>query len=114
MTFFNVNINKIPWNPPRCASPKFNDSSELDDCELELNNISYENDTSFDLPLKPFSRSLTVTSALEVTPVILDKKRSKKQRYQVIKRKASQVQEAFLKLHEPIANIVDEILENKN
>jgi hypothetical protein len=55
-----------------------------------------------------------VKSALEVTPVILDKKRSKKQRYQVIKRKASQVQEAFLKLHEPIANIVDEILENKN
>jgi hypothetical protein len=53
-----------------------------------------------------------VKSALEVTPVILDKKRSKTQRYQVIKRKASQVQEAFLKLHEPIANIVDEVLEN--
>lgn len=29
-----------------------------------------------------------------------------------IKRKASQVQEAFLKLHEPIANNVDEVLEN--
>ena len=111
MTFLNVNVNKIPWNPPRSALPKFNDSSELDDCEIELNNISYENDTSFDSPSKPLSRSLTVTSALEVTPVILDKKRSKTQRYQVIKRKASQVQEAFLKLHEPIANIVDEVLE---
>jgi hypothetical protein len=53
-----------------------------------------------------------VTSDLEVTPVILDKKRSKTQGYQVIKRKVSQVQEAFLMLHEPIANIVDEVLEN--
>lgn len=47
-----------------------------------------------------------MTSALQVTPVVIDKKRSKSQRLQVIRRKANQIQTAFIKLHDPIAYVV--------
>lgn len=109
MNFLRV-ISPNEGKLSQCSSTNLSESSEFEDCETELNNISLQSDTSFDSPSKSFRRSVMVTSALEVTPVKIDFKKSKSARLNVIKRKASEIQAAFIKLPEPIANIVPEKL----
>ncbi|KZS06566.1 Cc8L18.2-like protein [Daphnia magna] len=110
MTFKSVIVTKLP-KTPQFSSHTSPIESELEDCEAELNNISLQNDTSFssltDSPSQLLSRSHSETSALQVTPVVIDKKRSKSQCLQVILRKTNQIQTAFIKLHDSIANVVE-------
>jgi hypothetical protein len=110
MNFLRV-MSKNEGKLSQCSSSNLSELSEFEDCEAELNTISLQSDTSFGSPLtKSFRRSVMVTSALEVTPVKIDTKKSKSARLNVIKRKANEIQTAFIKLHEPFANIVPEKL----
>jgi hypothetical protein len=62
-------------------------SSEFDDVNTGLHNI-FSSDASFDSPSKPLRISQSVTSAIQVTPVQLDLKKSKELRLVTIKKTA--------------------------
>lgn len=86
-------------------------SSEFDDVDTAMHNI-FSSDASFDSPSKTLSISHSVTSALQVTPVKLDLKKSKELRLVTIKKTVEKVGKAFVSLHDPL--IGEKALENCN
>lgn len=86
-------------------------SSVFDDVDTAMHNI-FSSNASFDYPSKPLRISQSVTSALQVTPVQLDLRKSKELRLVAIKKTAEKVGKAFVSLHESL--ICEEALENGN
>jgi hypothetical protein len=86
-------------------------SSVFDDVDTAMHNI-FSSDASFDYPSQPLGISQSVTSALQVTPVQLDLRKSKELRFVAFKKNAEKVGKAFVSLHESL--ICEEALENGN